>query len=150
MLLTAKLLFKRAPVFIGVLVLGGVLIFLNMFKASLYNELVTLDLIPRTENFTELYFNQNATLPDTAIGNQEIQFAFVIHNLEATDMRYVYAVSVLAQGKRYVVERGNVVVKTNYYYVKNEQIRLINSPGRQNVVVELINKHQSIDFWTGK
>jgi hypothetical protein len=156
MYLTVKSLFKRtslfkpASIFIGVLAIGGILIFFNLYRASLYNELFTLDLIPRTESFTELYFNQNATLPDTATANQEIHFAFVIHNLETTDMQYVYAVSVIAHGKRYIVDHGNVVVKINHYYVKNEQMRLINSPGRQDVIVELTNKRQSIDFWTGK
>ena len=148
--LTGKLLFKRVSVLIGVLALGGTLIFFTIHKASLYNELFTLDLIPRAESFTELYFNQNTTLPGAATGNQDIRFAFVIHNLETTDMHYFYAILVIAHGRRHIVDIGNVRVETNHYYIKNEQIRLIKSPGRQDVIVELVNKRQSIDFWTGK
>jgi len=50
---------------------------------------------------------------------------------------------------RHIVDSGKVLVKNNQYYVKNEKFNLMNSPGRQEVVVELIHLHQSIDFWIG-
>jgi hypothetical protein len=151
MYLTAKSLFKRASIFIALLVLGGVaLIFFNTHKAFLYNELAAFDLIPKAENFTELYFNKNATLPGATIGNQEIRFTFVIHNLETTDTHYIYVVSVMAYGQRYTIDRENVMVKTNHYYIKNEHLRLIKVSGKQEIIVELTNKHQSIDFWVEK
>ncbi len=128
----------------------GMLIFYNFNRASINNELATLDLIPKPEKLTELYFNDNAKLPNSATGNQVISFAFVIHNLETTDYRYAYVVSVNANGTRHIVDSGNVLVKNNQYYVKNEMFNLLNSPGSQEVVVELTNKQQSIDFWTGK
>ena len=129
---------------------GGMLIFYNFNKAAIDNELATLDLIPKPEKLTELYFNDNAKLPNSATSNQVISFAFVIHNLETTDYRYAYVVSVNANGTRHIVDSGNVLVKNNQYYVKNEMFNLLNSPGSQEVVVELTNKQQSIDFWTGK
>jgi hypothetical protein len=151
MYLTVKSLFKRASLFIAFLVVGGgALIFFNTHTTSLHNALVTLDLIPKAENFTELYFNKNATLPGTTTANQAIRFTFVIHNLEITDMHYVYAVSVIAHGQRHVVDRENVLVKINHYYIKNEQLQLIKVSGRQEIIVELTNKHQSIDFWAEK
>jgi hypothetical protein len=125
----------------------GMLVFFKLNQASINNELVTLDLIPRPEKLTELYFNNNAHLPSFATRNQAIRFAFVIHNLETIDYRYVYDVSVRANGTRHNVDSGNVLVKDNQYYVKNERLQLINSPGNQNIVVELTNKRQSIDFW---
>lgn len=126
------------------------LIFFNLNRAPIYNELVNLDLIPKPEKLTELYFNNNANLPGSATSNQVISFAFVIYNLETTDYQYAYVVSVNANGTRHIVDSGNVLVKNNQYYVKNEQFNLMNSPGSQEVVVELTNKQQSIDFWTGK
>ena len=88
-------------------------------------------------------------MPGSATSKQEISFAFVIHNLETTDYQYVYEVSVNVNGTRHIVDSGKVVVKNNQYYVKNEQFSLMGSPGRQEVVVELTNMQQSIDFWIG-
>jgi hypothetical protein len=149
--LTSKQLFKLASLLIGVtLVVVGLLIFINLNRASVDNELVTLDLVPKPEKLTELYFNDNAKLPSSATSNQVISFAFVIHNLETTDYQYAYDVSVNANGTRQIVDSGNVLVKNNQYYVKDEKFNLMNSLGRQEVVVELTNKRQSIDFWIGE
>ena len=144
---TTKQLFKRASLLVGAVLVVEMLFFLNVNRASIYDKLVTFDLIPKPEKMTELYFNNNADLPDSATSNQEIHFAFVIHNLETTDYQYVYEVSVIANGMRHIVDRGNVLAKDNQYYVRNEEINLMNAPGRREVVVELINMHQSIDFW---
>jgi len=144
--LTIKQLFKLATLLLGVTLVVAMLIFFNLNRASVYNELVTLDLVPKPEKLTELYFNNNANLPSSATSKQAISFAFVIHNLETTDYQYVYDVSVNANGTRHIVDSGDVLVKNNQYYVKNEKLNLINSPGRQEIVVELTNKQQSIDF----
>src|SRR5713226_1082737 len=98
--LTIKQLFKLVFLLIGVTLIVGMLIFFNLNRASVNNELVTLDLIPKPEKLTELYFNNNANLPSSA--TQVISFAFVIHNLETTDYRYVYDVSVNANGTRHI------------------------------------------------
>ena len=148
--LTVKQLFKLASLLLGAILVVGMFIFLNLNRASVYNELVTLDLVPKPENLTELYFNDNANLPDSATGNQVISFAFVIHNLETTDYQYVYEVSVNVNGTSHIIDRGNVLVKDNQFYVKNEKFKLMSSPVPQEVVVELTNKQQSIDFWIGK
>ena len=145
--LTMKHLFKRASFLIGVTFVVGMLIFFTLKRAAIYNELVTLDLIPQPENLTELYFNNHTNLPSSATRNQVISFAFVIHNLEATDYQYTYAVSINAHGTRRIIDSGNILVKNNQYCVKNEKIHLMTSEQSQEVVVELTNKQQSIDFW---
>jgi hypothetical protein len=147
--LTMRQLFKLAFLLIGVALVVGSLIFFNSNRASVYNELMVLDLVPKPEKLTELYFNDNANLPGSAKSNQVISFAFVIHNLETTDYQYIYNVDVIANGTRHTVDSGNVLVKNNQYYVINEKFKLMNSPGSQEVVVELTNKQQSIDFWIG-
>ncbi len=148
--LTIKQLRKQAPLLMLVTVVVGMVIFFNFNRASIYNELVTLDLIPKPEKLTELYFSNNTNLPDSATSNRAISFAFVIHNLETTDYQYAYVISVNTNGTRRIVDSGIILVKNNQSYVKNEQFKLLNSPGSQDVVVELTNKHQSIDFWIGK
>lgn len=147
--MTMKQLLKWGPLLVGVTLIVGMLIFFNLNRASVYNELAALDLIPKPEKLTELYFNDNAKLPD-AVTKQPVSFAFVIHNLETTDYRYVYNVSVNVNGTRHIVDSGSVLVKNNQYYTKNETFNLLNVHGSQEVVIELVNKRQSIDFWTVK
>jgi hypothetical protein len=148
MRLTNQRLFKLSSALgIGVTLIVGVLIFFNLNAAAINNELVALDLVPKPEKLTELYFNNSANLPASATGDQAISFSFVIHNLEAANYQYVYEVSVNANGTRRIVDSGKVLVKNNQYYVKNEQFNLLSSPGRQEVVVALTNMQQSIDFW---
>ncbi len=148
--ITNKRLIRLTFLLIGVALVVGTLIFFNVNRAAINNELVNLYLLPRPEKLTELYFNNNANLPSSATSNQVISFEFVIHNLETTDYQYIYNVSVIANGTRHTVDRGNVLVKDNQYYIKNEKFKLMNSLGRQEVVVELTNKQLSIDFWVGK
>ena len=147
MRLTIKQLFKLASLLLGLVLVVVMLILFNLNRANIYNELISLDLIPKPEKLTELYFNNSANLPGSATSNQAISFTFVIHNLETTDYQYVYDVSVNAKGTRHIVDSGDVLVKNNQYYVKNEKLKLMNSPGRQEVVIELINMPESIDFW---
>lgn len=150
MRLTIRQLFKLAPLLIGVVLIVGTAIFYSLNKESVDNELATLDLIPKPEKLTELYFNNNANLPSSVTGNQAISFAFVIHNLETTDYQYTYDVFVTTNGTKRIVDSGSVLVKNNQYYVKKENFNLMKSSGRQEVVVELTNKRQSIDFWIGE
>jgi hypothetical protein len=149
MQLRSRQLFKP----ISCLIIGAIVVALLIFpvinRAGIENELVALDLLPKPEKMTELYFTENASLPSSATSNRVIRFAFVIHNLETTDYKYDYEVSVNVNSTRQIVNSGKVSVKNNKYYVKSEQFNLMNSSGRQEVVVELINLHQSIDFWIG-
>jgi hypothetical protein len=147
--LPMKLLFKLVSLLIGVTLVGGMLVFFNLNRAAIYNELATLDLIPKPEKLTELYFKDHVNLPHSATSNEKISFAFVIHNLEAIDFQYTYAVSVSANGTRHIVDSGKVLVKDDQYYVKNEQFNLLNTSGIQEIAVELPNKQQSIHFRTG-
>lgn len=147
---TSKRLFKLISfLMIGVILVAGMTIFYNFNRTSIDNALATLDLIPKPEKLTELFFQDSANLPGSATSNQEIRFAFVIHNLESTDYQYVYEVSVNLNGSRHAIDGGKVLVKNNQYYVKNEKFNPMDSAGRQEVVVELIYLHQSIDFWIG-
>lgn len=145
--LTNKQLFKLASLLLGLGLTVAIIILLNLNSTAVYNELVALDLVPKPEKVTELYFDNSANLPASAAGNQAIRFTFVIHNLETTDYQYAYDVVVIANDGRHIVDVGNVLVKNNQSFIKKEEIHLVNSPGRQDVVVELVDLRQSIDFW---
>jgi hypothetical protein len=148
--LAIRQLFKLAPLWIVIALIIGITVFYNLNKESVNSELATLNLIPKPEKLTELYFNNNANLPSSVTSNQAISFAFVIHNLETTDYQYTYDVSVTANETKRIIDSGSVLVKNNQYYVKNENFTLMKSSGRQKVMVELTNKNQWIDFWIGE
>jgi hypothetical protein len=150
MRLTIRQLFKLAPLLIVIVLIVGIAIFYSLNKEAVDNDLAALDLIPKPEKLTELYFNNNANLPSSVTGNQAISFAFVIHNLETADYQYTYDVSVTANGIKRIIDSSSVLVKNNQYYVKNENFTLMKSSGRQKVMVELTNKQQWIDFWIGE
>jgi len=150
MRLTSRQLFKLLFSCIGVLLLVGMFVLFNVNRAFVDNGLVTLDLLPKPEKLTELYFNDSTNLPNSATGNRAISFSFVIHNLETTDYQYSYDISVNANSTRQIVDSGTVLVKNDQYYVKYEKFKPMYLAGRQDVVVELTNKHQSIDFWIGR
>lgn len=145
--LSKKRLFKLVSLLLGLGLSVVIILLLNLNSAAVYKELASLDLGPKPEKVTELYFDNSADLPASATGNQAIRFTFVIHNLETADYGYAYDVVVIANGGRHVVDVGDVLVKNNQSFIKNEEIPLVNSPGRQDVVVELVNLRQSIDFW---
>ena len=119
----------------------------NLNQTAINSELVALDLLPKPQPFTELYFNDGVHLPDSVTtAHSVISFSFVIHNLEATDYQYTYEVYVDTNGIKNIVDNGTIFVKNNHYYDKHEKFALMNSPGRQEVIVELTNKQQSIHF----
>lgn len=144
---TNNQLFKLTSLLLVLGLTVVIIILLNVNSAAVYNELVSLDLVPKPEKLTELYFDNSADLPASVTGNQTISFTFVVHNLETTDYQYTYDVVVIANGGRHVVDGGIVLVKKNQSFIKKEEIPVENSPGRQDVVVELVNLRQSIDFW---
>lgn len=147
--MTTRQISKLVAFIVGILLAAIILISFTLNGSFIHDELVALDLIPKPETLTELYFNDNTDLPRSATSNQVVRFAFVIHNLEATDYQYTYEVSVNASGTKHIVDAENIVVKNNQYYTKNESFKLTHASGRNEITIELINKRQSIHFWIG-
>ena len=141
---------KRILLVLGVVFAVGLLIFINVQRTAIHDILTALYLIPQPERLTELYFENGANLSNIPANSNGVSFSFVVHNLEAADYHYTYNVSVYANGTKHVVDSGNILVKDNQYYVKAEKLALTNVSGGQEIIVELTNKQQMIDFWVGK
>ena len=70
MRLTKKQLVKWVALLLGLLlVVVAIFNLYDLNKASINNELANLDLLPKPEKLTELYFNNSADLPGSATGN---------------------------------------------------------------------------------
>lgn len=148
--LIKKHFLKLIPLVVGVIVVVSMLIFFNLNRASINNQLALLDLVPKPEKLTELYFDNHTQLPSSLPSNHIINFTFAIHNVETTDYQYAYRVVVDTNGGRHIIDSGHLLIKNNQVYLKNEEFKLTNVSGRQDVIVEITNKRQSIDFWIGK
>lgn len=101
------------------------------------------------ETVTELYFEDYLHLPSKVIPKHRYFFQFTLHNMENKDMEYSYEVYAdVGQGKFFTVfDGGTVFVKNNQYKTIQEEFTTTSAFPRSEIVVNVINKHQQIDFW---
>lgn len=141
---------KITKIIVGTLSLATiVLLVVNVVKYSRNIEdfLRSYKLLPEPETFTELYFTDHLHLPSTIYPNQKQVFKVTIHNLENKDMKYPYEVYIDTKGSKQLLDQNSIFLKNNAYKTITENFILINPATRSAVVVNLINKNQSIDFW---
>ena len=101
----------------------------------------------QTETFTELYFEDNPHLPSKVIPRHPYFFQFTLHNLEGKDMEYPYEVYTQVGQDKFLFDKGTILLKENDYKTIQERFATVAVLPRSEIVVELVNKHQQIDFW---
>ena len=140
---------------VGFLILAVIFAF-EIYQAYNYipgvKEAVALATTVKPETFTELYFENHLALPAKITSYQEETFRFTVHNLEYKTMTYPYEVyikcsDVGCNGDKQIIDEGEITLKQNEYKTISESY-MINLPtGRIEIVANLINKNQQIDFW---
>ena len=113
------------------------------------NNIISKDLTPKPEPFTELYFLNHQDLPSLVSSEKIIQFEFVIHNVEHKDVDYTYEVYLDTLGERRFIDANVISLKHNQSEVVSEKYILENVYTRSAIVINLTNKMQQIDFWLG-
>lgn len=98
------------------------------------------------ETFTELYFEDYLHLPSEVVSGQPYSFRFTLHNLEGKDMGYTYEVYLEVGQTKVIFDGGDVFVKNNGYKSIQERFATASIFPKAAVVVDLVNKHQQIDF----
>ncbi len=98
------------------------------------------------ETFTELYFEDYLHLPSEVISGQPYFFRFTLHNLEGEDMVYTYEVYIEVGQDKFIFDRGAAFVKDNGYKTIQEKFATASVVPKGAIVVDLVNKHQQIDF----
>jgi hypothetical protein len=121
---------------------------LSLFEQSVaYAELAALRLIPQTERFTELYFNDPQSLPKTVPIGYTGHFAFTIHNMEDTSKTYVYLVyTILSNGTKFVIDRKSISLADKESKTLVESYRFVTARNTFAVYVELPENGQNIHF----
>jgi hypothetical protein len=99
------------------------------------------------ETFTELYFDDNLDLPSKVIPRHPYFFQFTLHNVEGKDMEYPYEVYVEIGQDKLIFDKGMVLVKQNDYKTIHESFAAASVLPKSEIIVDLINKNQQIDFW---
>ena len=102
------------------------------------------------ETFTELYFEDHLTLPSKITLFKENNFKFTIHNLENKDMLYPYEVYIEVNGEKQSIDKSSVSIKNNEYKTIAQTFIITTQIQRAEIVVNLIDKKQQIDFWMGE
>mgnify|MGYP003435165302 FL=1 len=106
-----------------------------------------LNLIPKQEKFTELYFDDYSKLPTKSIAGQEVSFSFTISNFEGEDVTYPYKVYFeYPSGYKSVIKTGQITAYNNESksILVNHKFGISNLYGK--VVVHLENVDQTIHF----
>lgn len=106
--------------------------------------------LPQPERFTELYFENHTKLPTEAQPNQPYTFSFTVHNLEYQDTPYNYESYLDLDTGKAEIGHGSFTLKQDEYLTVRQEYSLAMALPKTKIVVNLINKNQQIDFWTGK
>ena len=116
-------------------------------RGLLYAELNNLKLIPRSEHFTELYFENSSFLPKSTVRGQKASFAFTIHNVEGATVVYPYIVYFeYPLGHRVTLVSDNISLADNASTTISVSHIFLESDEKGKMVVELPSQNQSIDF----
>ena len=116
-------------------------------KADIYAQLNDWKLIPQSEHFTELYFNDHVNLPSQISKGQQVSFSFVIHDLEGRGTNYPYTVYFESQdGQITKIEDNSIELADGESRTINESYTAQSDNNSGKVVVGLTEKQQSIDF----
>jgi hypothetical protein len=99
------------------------------------------------QGYTELAFNNVNNLPMVVPNNHQVDFSFMLHNVEGKTVAYPYIITIQTDGNTQVVKQGMVTLTANARTSITEKISVQSLIQRQKVLITLPTKQQSIDFW---
>lgn len=120
---------------------------LFLVKNNSVKEALILATSVKPETYTELYFENHLSLPNKVTLFKKNNFKFTIHNLENKDMKYPYEVYIDINGEKKIIYINSVFIKNNEYKTITADFIITIPIQRAEIVVNLINKKQQINFW---
>lgn len=139
---------KKTKLTITATLILAVIIVIYWQRGAVNAELYNLDLVPKQQPFTELYFQNSTSLPRETIANTKASFTFTINNVEGVTTTYPYNVYFeYPTGERVVFVSSTVVLGNNVSTTINVSHIFGASNLTGEVVVDLSSlNNQSIDF----
>lgn len=137
---------KRLMLLGAIIVLVLMVLFINTIRHS---QLFVNATTHQPETYTELYFSQPNQLPSVANAGQSIPVNFTIHNVEARNMQYTYAIQLSdAAGHTIKVLNQSVNLGNGMQDAISSKIALPNGRGKYEISVILKNQPEAIHYWT--
>ncbi len=137
-------------------IVGSIIIFLGVFlytqRVAAYKnineKLSDWKLIPIPETYTELYFEDHASLPKKTKAGEITTFSFTVHNMEGIVTEYPYEVyfKYTQLGWKVLFEKGIVTLNPGESKTIKVSHMWRSSELQGKVVVELLGLDQYIDF----
>ncbi|HVZ67394.1 MAG TPA: hypothetical protein VG917_03960 [Patescibacteria group bacterium] len=132
------------------LFLGLFLIGLLIYKKPLIlSKLNDLNLVPKPENLTEIYFDNYSSLEKNVLTDKPYSFSFVIHNLEGKKESYFYQITLDVNGKSVLLDSNSVDVDSNSKKVIGETYKIPERAENATIRVEFPFKNQRIFYRVG-
>jgi len=128
----------------------GVFLYTNRVVAykNIHEKLSEWKLIPIPETYTELYFEDHASLPKQTKANEKTTFSFTIHNQEGRVVEYPYEVyfKYTKLGWKVLFKEGTVTLTPGESQTITVSHTWRSSELEGKVVVELLDSDHYIDF----
>jgi hypothetical protein len=120
-----------------------------LFHSQLVHaQLQSWKLIPTSEQFTELYFDNNLSLP-TTLTSQSLQFDFSVHNVTGQSVVYPYNVVMTdAHGKQTILTTGSLDLPSGQVATVPVIATVPTGTLAAEISVSLPVQQESIDFRT--
>jgi uncharacterized membrane protein len=136
--------------------LGAIIIALITFGVAdahgIKNQLNSWKLLPQPERLTELYYVNPNSLPSTYTPGVNQKFGFTVHNVEYRNTDYTYQIEEENQAGSQTVtlQQGSFWLSQNQYKTIDENVNLSDLGPRVQIVVNLSNVNESIDYWANR
>ena len=119
----------------------------SLYSPQLHAILAAGNVVPTSEPFTELYFEDADQLHATAAAGKIVPFKFTIHNQEGRDVNYRYQVYIVAEGRATTLFTENtILVGEGQSATIPLTPRMSARRSAETIVVVLPEQQQHIDF----
>lgn len=131
-----------------VLIATILLLSIYLIGSPWINQTLATAMSVKQDTFTELYFENHTQLPKLVDANKNYTYKFTIHNKTGNDITYTYSVYYDINGVKYFLDNNTALIKNGGYKSIQEVFIPTSTLPRVKIVVELVNIHQQIAFWT--
>jgi hypothetical protein len=120
-----------------------------VYHQIIINQLHDWKVLPQPEAFTELYFDNHATLPRTYRGDDAQIVSFVIHSHERQKRTYQYRIiqQDAARETAYTLVSDTVTLGQGSMRQVSAHVTLKELGGRSRITVEVTPGDQEIGYW---
>jgi hypothetical protein len=132
----------------SIIILAILLALSLIFRQHIANQMRSWHVLPEPERLTELYFTAPNNLPTTYVAGGPQTVSFTVHNLEAKDMTYRYAVTETGDTASQPADlaTGSFSLRSSGYNALNLTVTPIDMGPHATITVKLLNTNEVITY----